>query len=348
MDNQFCPKIAIVARKGLGDGLINLLIAGNLRLNNYEVTLYHNFVSQLSAWLSQDIIVKLWPAPECCEKEFSQYDLVLADDSSVLGKPYQKKEDYPALSRKYVYLGIGKVESRLIWDHSSRLKEVLPQEKYERLRELASCAGTIKHQHGNRNYSQVENAVIFCREKLKLKNVTREIQLVPPAQLDLKYKKHPNRVIIHPFSAYERKNWPLKKYIKLADKLKDDGLSPVFICSPAERQKLVSQLKDNYEVPTFPTVSELASYTYESGLFIGNDSGPAHLASALNIPAVTIMFHKRNFYWRPDFSQPGALILPPVNIVAGPKSVWKWFVPVSRVYKETMKVIAQINKDNFC
>ena len=188
----------------------------------------------------------------------------------------------------------------------------------------------------------MENAIIFCREKLKLKNIDRDIKVFPPTRLGLKHTNYSKRIVIHSYSAYKRKNWPLKKYIKLADKLKNDGFEPAFICSPKERPELISKVKDKYPVPLSPSISDLASYIYESGLFIGNDSGPAHLASALNVPTVTIMFHKRNFYWRPDFSQPNVVILPPLNIIVGPKSIWKWLVPVSRVYFETKKLIELI------
>ncbi len=338
MNSQIRPKIAIVARKGLGDGLINLIIANNLRINDYDVTLYNNFMSQLTDWLP-DLCIKPWPLLDDCEREFAPYDLVLADDSSILGKPFQKKEDYSSLVKKYVYIGIGRLEPQLHSNHTLHLKDTLSKEKYDMLVNLASCSGTIKHQHGNLNYSQVENAAIFCKEKLRLKNVIREINLIPPEHLALKHKNHPKRVVIHPYSAYKRKNWPLTKYVKLADKLKTDGFDPVFICSLKERPDLINTLKGKYFIPLFPTIGDLASYIYESSLFIGNDSGPAHLASALNIPTVTIMFHKRNFYWRPDFSQPNVVILPPINIVIGPKSIWKWFVPVSKVYRETKKLI---------
>jgi hypothetical protein len=338
MNNLVRPKIAIVARKGLGDGLINLVIANNLRINNYDVTLYNNFMAQLTNWIS-DICIKPWPLLDNCESEFAPYDLVLADDSSILGKPFQNKKDYPNLVKKYVYIGIGRSEPQLHTNNTVCLKDTLSKEKYEMLINLASCSGTIKHQHGNLNYSQVENAFIFCKEKLKLKNTTRNIKLIPPEHLGLKHKNHSKRVVIHPYSAYKRKNWPLKKYIKLADKLKNDGFEPVFICSSKERPGLIDKIKDSYPVPLLPTISDLASFIYESGLFIGNDSGPAHLASELNIPTVTIMFHKRNFYWRPDFSQPSVVILPPINIAIGPKSVWKWFVPVSKIYNETKKLV---------
>lgn len=338
MSNQVRPKIAIVARKGLGDGLINLIIANNLRVNGYDVTLYNNFMSQLSGWLP-DTCIKPWPLLENCESEFAPYDLVLADDSSILGKPFQRKEDYSSLVKKYVYLGIGRSEPQLHSNYAVHLKDTLSKEKHDMLVHLASCSGTIKHQRGNLNYSQVENAAIFCEEKLRLKNITRDIKLAPPEHLELKHKNHPKRVVIHPYSAYKRKNWPLKKYIKLAAMLKNDGFDPVFICSPKERPELMDALKGKCLVPLFPTIGDLASYIYESTFFIGNDSGPAHLASALNIPTVTIMFHKRNFYWRPDFSQPNVVVLPPVNIVIGPKSLWKCFVPVSRVYRETKELI---------
>ena len=40
--------------------------------------------------------------------------------------------------------------------------------------------------------------------------------------------------------------------------------------------------------PIFSSLEELTSFLYESAFFIGNDSGPGHVASALNIPTLTI------------------------------------------------------------
>jgi len=75
-----------------------------------------------------------------------------------------KTRRYSNLVKKYVYIGIGRLESQLHSNHAVHLKDTLSKEKYDMLINLASCSGTIKHQHGNLNYSQVENAA-FSAER---------------------------------------------------------------------------------------------------------------------------------------------------------------------------------------
>ncbi|MDQ5942536.1 MAG: hypothetical protein QG572_1352 [Pseudomonadota bacterium] len=46
-------RIALVAFSSLGDGLIYLMMAENLRLNGFSVTYFGNIGHQLRAWLPQ-------------------------------------------------------------------------------------------------------------------------------------------------------------------------------------------------------------------------------------------------------------------------------------------------------
>ena len=56
-------------------------------------------MSQLSEW-TPDIPIKPWPLSENCESEFISYDLVLADDSSILGKHFQNEKGLFEISKK--------------------------------------------------------------------------------------------------------------------------------------------------------------------------------------------------------------------------------------------------------
>ena len=333
--NPIKPNIAIVAGKGIGDALLTLIIAHNLQINNYDVTFYSNHIVQLKEWLP-DIEVKPWPALEDCEKELSRYDLVLADNVSIVGKPYQKEENYPLLSKKYVYIALGHIDSRFKWDHTSRIKDLFSGVKFNKLANLASCSGTFTV---DRKLSQAVNCMNFCKNRLKLNGVEKIPHFTPPTQLNLTFSKYPKRIVIHPFSTRHHKNWPLAKFIKLAIKLKKNGFDPVFISSSDERPKLFKELKNTFPAPLFSNLSELAAYTYESKLFVGNDSGPAHLASVLGIPTIVIIYHKRNHHWRADFTRSFAL-LPYLSIKIGNKlRIWKCFLPTSRVYNAVKKML---------
>ncbi len=86
--------------------------------------------------------------------------------------------------------------------------------------------------------------------------------------------------------------------------LKQEGYDPVFTVSPSEAPEWGSS-------PLFPTLGDLASFLYESGAFLGNDSGTAHLASLLEIPHLIIAGNGLQMpLWRTGWL-PGHTIAPP-------------------------------------
>ena len=108
----------------------------------------------------------------------------------------------------------------------------------------------------------------------------------------LVHRKHLKRVAIHSTSGDAKRNWPEEKFIKLAQWLEGQGFVPSFL-------------------PLFPTLEELASFIYESGYFVGNDSGPGHIASCLKIPHLIIGREEKHMrHWRPGWGY-GEVITPP-------------------------------------
>jgi hypothetical protein len=101
----------------------------------------------------------------------------------------------------------------------------------------------------------------------------------------LHFRKHMKRVVIHSGSSKPSRSWPQESFLKLADHIKEKGFDPVVI-------------------PTFPTLDEMARFIYESGYFVGNDSGPGHLASAIGIPTITFCRGKKLAkMWAPSFGK---------------------------------------------
>ncbi|MFP3244975.1 MAG: glycosyltransferase family 9 protein, partial [Paraburkholderia sp.] len=78
-----------------------------------------------------------------------------------------------------------------------------------------------------------------------------------------------------------------------------------------------------------------AAWLYESGWFIGNDSGVGHLASALGIPTLTLFRRRRVAQrWRPGFTV-GDIVLPSwwVPTAALKERWWRESIGVGRVLK---------------
>jgi heptosyltransferase-3 len=92
-----------------------------------------------------------------------------------------------------------------------------------------------------------------------------------------------------------------------------------FILAERERSRWEQRADPLPPLRSFASSAQLAEWLYESGWFIGNDSGVGHLASALGIPTLTI-FRRRGVAqrWRPGFTA-GVIVLP------------SWWVPTARL-----------------
>jgi len=330
-------KTALVASPALGDGVIFMILANNLALNGFDVTLYSNPFSAMAEWLPR---ISVRPAPElaACSSEFAAYDLVFADSTSILAKPHWQAEHFPELAAKYIYIGLGRVEDALRHDHTERLREQLPPELFDRCHRLADSSGEIRFRNGDRSTTMAREAVDFCREVWGLKQTEKSTGMVPPPHLQLKLRGNTKRILIHPFSSENKRNWPLSSFVKLARRLQQDGWQPEFCSGKNERPQLLAEVGNAFPTPEFATLPDFAAYIYESFLLVGNDSGPVHLASALGVPTLSIGARGKNHRWRPDLS-PGRVALPLLKIRLGRKTIWKPFLPVWRVYRD-FKILA--------
>jgi heptosyltransferase-2 len=113
-------------------------------------------------------------------------------------------------------------------------------------------------------------------------------------------------VLIHPGSGGRRKCWPLDRYLALAQWCVRQGCEVLLLHGPAETDlgDLLSAevgWRDRSLCP--PGLLELASLLESAALFIGNDSGPGHLAAALGTPTLTLFGPTDPRVWRPPHPQ---------------------------------------------
>ena len=112
--------------------------------------------------------------------------------------------------------------------------------------------------------------------------------------------------LIHPAAALETKQWATQHFARIAEAVAERGLAPVAIVSSSERPVLES-LRKQSAVPltgfadlSLPEVTALSS---RARLFVGNDSGIAHIAAATGTPSVVIFGSSNVTHWRPDRRQ---------------------------------------------
>ncbi|MCC7237783.1 MAG: glycosyltransferase family 9 protein [Bryobacterales bacterium] len=101
---------------------------------------------------------------------------------------------------------------------------------------------------------------------------------------------------LHPFSGSPRKNWPIERFLALAARL---DLPAAFTAGPEE------ELPASVPTRRFAGTGELAAWLGNAAYYIGNDSGPTHLAAATGTPTLAIFGPTDPEVWAP----PSALVL---------------------------------------
>ncbi len=200
-------------------------------------------------------------------------------------------------------------------------------------------AGYVPKKHGLLKKSDV----VLDRGKTMAENIAEAMhRWFPgrPLSLDnglkpisgLVARKWLKRVVLHPTSSSAGKNWLRERFLGLRDRLRERGFEPVFVAPPQEAAAWGS--------PVFPTVSELAAFVYESGAFIGNDSGPGHLAANLGLPTLTVGPSAEQLaLWRPGWGQNAVCHAPNwVQKLKLTRTKWQYFVSINSVFKGFMKL----------
>ena len=97
-------------------------------------------------------------------------------------------------------------------------------------------------------------------------------------------------VLINPGAGWPAKQWPAERYGEVAKALSRDGLTPLINFGPGEEKlaAIVEETSHGTARKISCSVGELIALTRRARLFIGGDTGPMHLASALQIPVLAI------------------------------------------------------------
>jgi ADP-heptose:LPS heptosyltransferase len=103
----------------------------------------------------------------------------------------------------------------------------------------------------------------------------------------------PPYAVIHPFASLSNKTWPAERFIEVARRL--SGLEPVFLAGPADDTSRF----ESFRVWKNEPLGRVKSLMAGASLFIGNDSGPAHIAAAFGVPVVVLFGSSEPTTWAP-------------------------------------------------
>jgi heptosyltransferase I len=99
-----------------------------------------------------------------------------------------------------------------------------------------------------------------------------------------------NFAILNPGAGWGAKRWPAERYGEVARKLADQGVQSILNYGPGEEELVRSaEVASGGTAKAMTcTISELIALIRRAQLFIGGDTGPLHLAAALQVPVVAI------------------------------------------------------------
>ena len=259
-------KIGIICGSGIGDGLIMMVAAAHLSMQS-QITIFHEKHRALSV-----LFPKLYHWQSYAPKVLISFHLIFMQyDASQVAHEIlhlRRRKNFPQVIIFFPYKHPKSLSSDVIFDRSKTM---------------------------------VDNIMSFMKQKFPTPHSSRLSKnglLIPKGE----YRKYSQRIAIHPTSADRRKNWTPIQFVLLAKKFRLYGYFPVFLVSPQEGYYWKSFLSSSFPLECFADLLDVSSYLYESGAFIGNDSGLGHLASSLQIPTVTI-FSKKSLspLWNPGF-----------------------------------------------
>ena len=129
-------------------------------------------------------------------------------------------------------------------------------------------------------------------------NLGASIEEIPRARLGLAEQPPAAArpyAVLHPVATAPEKTWRADGFLEVARHIEESGLEAVFIGAAGDDLRLFSQHRLVQGAPLAQVKTLLAG----ASLFVGNDSGPAHMAAAFGLPSVVIFGPSDPAIWGP-------------------------------------------------
>lgn len=122
--------------------------------------------------------------------------------------------------------------------------------------------------------------------------------------------------LIHPSTAFETKQWAPENYAKIAEYFAAMRITRVAVATKAEARTLAKVAESSrvsifsFDDLTLPQITALAA---RAEIFVGNDSGIAHIAAAVGTPTVVIFGSSNRDHWHPWTDAPNEIVFEPFD-----------------------------------
>jgi ADP-heptose:LPS heptosyltransferase len=99
-------------------------------------------------------------------------------------------------------------------------------------------------------------------------------------------------LVLHPGGFYPAQRWPARHFARVAQYVSGSGITPVFIGGPEDGPALAeidAMLGSRARIFSACSLGVSAAIISGAILFVGNNSGPLHIAGAAGVPSVSTM-----------------------------------------------------------
>lgn len=152
-------------------------------------------------------------------------------------------------------------------------------------------------------------------------------------------RKPSRRIGLIPSTTWRGKRWPDEHWRALVPRLRERGWDPVWLCGPGETASLPNAAPQNPVARVSQTVSQWVAELDACAAVIAVNTGPMHLADALDKPLIVLDGPSRLPLWAPE--NPNAIVLHRQNLVP-----WAPVTPHGNGIRSQKKLMALITPDD--
>jgi ADP-heptose:LPS heptosyltransferase len=112
------------------------------------------------------------------------------------------------------------------------------------------------------------------------------LELPSREKLPLPTRRRGDAILVHTGASQPVRIWPVERYRSIVHRLRAKGFQVQVACDPNQEIWWRDTGEPNLAVPR--TIAELLALLENCAVFVGNDSGPGHLAALCGVPTFTV------------------------------------------------------------
>jgi len=148
--------------------------------------------------------------------------------------------------------------------------------------------------------NRIEENLELCKA-LDARRARLDVRITIPEEVEDEVEEYVHRffgggkelVVVHAPVERPEKQWPLAHFAGLCDRLLADGRSDVLLTWGPGQQQIAEEgaslaRREPRVAPQLPSLKHFAALMQHARLFFGGDTGPMHIASAMDAPVVVV------------------------------------------------------------